>query len=204
MNQSPEKSDKSDGRKIRKNRNKNKVLAAFLEEVEEKKGLPTAEEVAEKAGLSRRSIFRYFENLDKLVVAAYNYQIDLLQEKFPPPAMPQSKEESWEKVPELLGHLSSIYEDTSSIRKALSAQGLPNEVLQKINNLRSHSLRDRLKRHFQNYLSQLEDKQTKENVIYALEVSLSSDSWDYLRKSCGLSVERARQVWQELLKSCLN
>ncbi|MFN2363940.1 MAG: TetR/AcrR family transcriptional regulator [Halarsenatibacteraceae bacterium] len=192
--------DISDGRIERKNRNKNKVLAAFLELVEEQKGLPTAREIANKAGLSRRSIFRYFDNIDELVISAYNYQIKLQQEKFPPPEVPKNERDSIEKAPELVDHLILIYEDTSSIRESLSAQGLPTEVLQKINVLRSQSLRDRIEQHFQDYLNQLEDK---ENTLYALEVSLSSDSWDYLRNSCGLSIKKAKQVLKGLLKTVL-
>ncbi|GEM_PF-3300754 len=195
--------DKSDGRIERKNRNKNKVLAAFLQLVEEQKGLPTAREIANKAGLSRRSIFRYFDNIDELVVSAYNYQIKLQQEKFPPPEVPKNERDSIEKASELVDHLILIYEDTSSIRESLSAQGLPTEVLQKINVLRSQSLRDRIEQHFKDYLNQLEDKEIKENTLYALEVSLSSDSWDYLRNSCDLSINKAKQVLKGLLKTVL-
>lgn len=193
-------SDKSDGRVKRKNRNKNKVLSAFLKLVEEQKGLPTAREIAGEAGLSRRSIFRYFDNLDQLVVSAYNYQIKLQQEKFPPPEIPEDIEESLDKAPELVDHLSLIYEDTSSIRESLSAQGLPTEVLKKIDFLRSKSLRDRIAEYFKDYLKQIEDI---ENILFELEVSLSSDSWDYLRNSCGLSIEKSKQVINDLLKTIL-
>lgn len=203
MRQGPAGTNNSDGRKIRRSRNKDRVLSAFIELVEQQRGLPTAEEIAEKAGVSRRSVFRYFESLDKLVVAAYNYQVDRLQEKFPPPTLPQNRSECWEKLPELINHLSSIYEDTSSIREAITVKGLPSEVLQKINDLRSHTLRNRLTEYFQDYLQDLENEQSRENIVYALEVSLSSESWDYLRGPCDLSLERARQVWKELLKNCL-
>lgn len=196
-------SNQGDGRKARKTRNKNKALSAFLELVERQRGLPTAEEIAEEAGVSRRSIFRYFESLDQLVVAAYNYQVEKLQSKFPPPALPDNREECWERIPALIDHLSSIYEDTASIREALAVKGLPPEVQDKINDLRSHSLRERLADYFQSYLNQLGEESARINILYALEVSLSSESWDYLRGPCGLSRKQAQQVWQELLDNCL-
>ena len=198
--------EKEDGRSHRRTRNREKVLRSFLELVDEKTGLPTTEEVAGRAGVSRRSIFRYFTDLDDMIVKAYNYQIDELQDKFPPPAPAKTEGEVPDKIEEYVDHLSSIYEYTSSIREVLSEKGIPSDIRSRINAMRSETLRNRLQEYFGAFIDQdgvSEDdgefKSGAESLLYALESSLSPESWDYLRGPCGLSRERAREAWIEML-----
>jgi len=206
ISEKAESSEKEDGRSHRRTRNREKVLRSFLELVEEKTGLPTTEEVAGRAGVSRRSIFRYFTDLDDMIVKAYNYQIDELQDKFPPPAPAEAVDEVPDKIEEYVDHLSSIYEYTSSIREVLSEKGLPARIRSRLNSMRSKTLRNRLQEYFGPFIEQDDFsgddgkfKSDAESLLYALESSLSPESWDYLRGPCGLSRKRAREAWIEML-----
>lgn len=205
---------KKDGRKDRRTRNKKKVLNAFLDLVEEQRGLPSTEDVAERAGVSRRSIFRYFEDLDQLIAESYNFQTDKLREKFPPPNGMGPQDSKVKKIEEYIDHLSAIYEYTASMREVLSEKGLPPEIRTRVNRMISETLRERLANFFrpffedcdfEEYLKSKNDGEKKcKNLLYALEASLSPESWDYLRGSCGLSTEKAKQVWIEMLINLFN
>lgn len=59
-----------DGRRLRRERNRTAVIDALLELFAEGAYTPGAAEVAERAGLSLRSLFRYFDDVDDLVRAA--------------------------------------------------------------------------------------------------------------------------------------
>ena len=59
-----------DGRVARRNRNRDAVLDAFVEMIEEGQVDPPIDAVAVRAGVSQRSVFRYFSHREELVRAA--------------------------------------------------------------------------------------------------------------------------------------
>ena len=64
-----------DGRHLRREQNREAVLDAMVELFEEGNLTPTTGEVATRAGLSPRSLFRYFEDIDDLNRAAIDRQL---------------------------------------------------------------------------------------------------------------------------------
>jgi AcrR family transcriptional regulator len=56
-----------DGRTLRRTRNRTAVIAALLDLVRDGDMHPAAADIADRAGVSHRSIFRYFDDLDDLV-----------------------------------------------------------------------------------------------------------------------------------------
>ena len=67
-----------DGRRLRRERNRDAVVQAVLELVREGELAPGVEAVAARAGLSARSVFRYFDDLDDLCRAAIARQLALV------------------------------------------------------------------------------------------------------------------------------
>ncbi len=195
------KEETKDGRRSRREQNKRKVLSTFLNLIAEKRTLPDTGEIAEEAGVSRRSIFRYFNDLDGLIEEAYHYKLDQIKEKFPEPEVPVSTDNLEETITKYVNHLSNIYEFTASIRNLLSERGMPLEVRERIETLKSKTLRDGLKEYFEIFLN---DTDIESNFIYALESSLSPKAWDYLKSPCGLELEQARQAWVEMLLRIFN
>ncbi len=59
--------ERVDGRTLRRTRNRTAVIVALLEIIREGNLHPGASEIADRAGVSHRSIFRYFDDLDDLV-----------------------------------------------------------------------------------------------------------------------------------------
>ena len=64
-----------DGRRARRDRNRDAVVDAMLELYREGNYVPSSDEIAIRAGLSPRSLFRYFDDLDDLVRAAISRQL---------------------------------------------------------------------------------------------------------------------------------
>ena len=65
-----------DGRRVRRDRNRDSVVDAMLDLYNDGNYAPSADEIAERAGLSARSLFRYFEDIDDLCRVAISHQID--------------------------------------------------------------------------------------------------------------------------------
>ncbi len=68
-----------DGRHARRDRNRLAVVDAMLSLYASGNLDPSSDEIAERAGLSPRSLFRYFDDLDDLVRVAISRQYERLQ-----------------------------------------------------------------------------------------------------------------------------
>lgn len=61
----------SDGRVLRSARSRERLIAALIELVEAGHLLPTGQEVADRAGMNLRSVFRHFEDMESLYRAIH-------------------------------------------------------------------------------------------------------------------------------------
>jgi TetR/AcrR family transcriptional regulator, regulator of autoinduction and epiphytic fitness len=66
-----------DGRNARRDRNKYAVVDAYLDLIREGTARPSVAEVAERSGVSHRSVFRYFADTDELARTAIERQHDV-------------------------------------------------------------------------------------------------------------------------------
>jgi TetR/AcrR family transcriptional regulator, regulator of autoinduction and epiphytic fitness len=72
----------TDGRHLRRDRNREAVVAALLDLYREGEITPSTDEIAERAGISARSLFRYFDDGDDLVRTAIGRQQEHLAPLF--------------------------------------------------------------------------------------------------------------------------
>jgi AcrR family transcriptional regulator len=63
-----------DGRQLRRERNREAVVEALLDLYADGRLRPSSDEIATRSGLSPRSIFRYFDDIDDLIRAAVTRQ----------------------------------------------------------------------------------------------------------------------------------
>ena len=71
--------DEVDGRRLRRTQNRIAAVEALVELFEEGVYQPSTSEIAERAGISPRSLFRYFEDVDDLHRAAIDSQLERAQ-----------------------------------------------------------------------------------------------------------------------------
>ncbi len=72
-----------DGRRLRRDRNRDAVVRALLSLYNEGNLNPSTEEIAARSGVSARSLFRYFDDVDDLCDAAIQQQQDDVRELLP-------------------------------------------------------------------------------------------------------------------------
>lgn len=78
-----------DGRTARRDRNRTAVLDAVIELFDEDDLSPGVHEVARRSGVSLRSVYRYFDDVDALIAAAIERQYELSRPHFTIPRLGQ-------------------------------------------------------------------------------------------------------------------
>ncbi len=78
----------ADGRRLRRDRNRDAVVRALLSLYNDGNLNPSTEEIAARSGVSARSLFRYFDDVDDLCEAAIQQQQDDVRALLPVDATP--------------------------------------------------------------------------------------------------------------------
>jgi AcrR family transcriptional regulator len=178
----------SDRRVLRGQRNREAVVQAFLDLVAEGDLAPTAQKVSARAGVSLRSVFHHFEDMEQLFASAadlhINRYIDLVE---PLP----SDGPLAERIDAFVDQRSRLAERILPVYRAslLVAHRSPtiDERLARGNRL----LRGQVARAFAAELAGVGDLDWRLDAIDALT---SIDGWLRLRLAQGLSERRARAV----------
>src|SRR4051794_15777030 len=105
-----------DGRRLRREQNREAVLDALVELFRDGNLTPNSAEVAERAGISPRSLFRYFDDLDDLNRAAIERQLREAQPLLELPVEPDRP--TAEKVRAVVAARALLFEQIGPARRA--------------------------------------------------------------------------------------
>lgn len=191
-----------DGRQSRTVRSRRAICDACLDLVQEGVLQPSADEIAARAGLSRRSIFYHFSDLtalyDAVVEAGMQRCAPLLVEiprDLPPGA----------RVARLAEACARFYEATTPFRRSMAAGALVGPVkgeAMRVGRALMREQRDRVAAIFAPELAALAPADRAE-LVEALDAAVAPGAWEHLRASRGLSPARARAVMARSLRALL-
>lgn len=188
-----------DGRTARSVRTREAVVTAVLELVRAGNPRPTAKEIASRAGISLRSVYVHFDDLDDLFavvggrqsqeVAHLLYAIDV--------DLPLE-----ERIDEVVRQRAAIWEALAPVRRAALIWASSSSTLREGNQrMARRAVRD-IARVFATELATYPDDR-REIVTEALHAASSSGVWEVLRTERDLSVEDAGAVVAESLRALL-
>jgi AcrR family transcriptional regulator len=191
-----------DGRLARTARSRLAICEACLDLIQEGVLQPSADAIAERAGLSRRSIFNHFADLAELYDAVFEVGVQRcapLLEEIPDdgPVGP--------RVERLAEVRSRFLEATAPFTRALSAQALMGPGAEQALRVSKGALRlhrREVERLFGRELAGLPDAE-RDDVLEALSAAMAPLLWEHLRRSRGHAVARARAVMQRTLVAIL-
>lgn len=188
-----------DGRLARSERSRRAVVAALLDLFEEGELRPTAAQIAERAGVSLRSVFQHFESLETLFAAAADVQMERLAPLLVP--IPTGGSFSG-RLSMLVTRRARVLEAIAPVRRAsLRVEPFSNEVRTRLEQARSRGRRE-MERVFARELAELPPGERRD-VAAALGAAASWSTWEHLRRHQGLSVERARKVLARTITALL-
>ncbi len=180
-----------DGRRLRSERTKQRIVEAYLTLLGEDPHVPTAARIAERAGCSVRSIFERFPDLHALRVAATDFAFAEADAH----AMPA--EIGSDRPARVRAHVemrARTCERWLPLWRALNAnQGDSQELKSRIRLGRELIMR-RAELMYAPELARLPPLERK-HFLVALEALIDFESWGRMREFYGLSVEEARKVW---------
>lgn len=193
----------ADGRRLRAARNYEAVVGAVLDIVRECPPnaihLPSAAEVAARARVSERTVFRHFADLDALFVAAAS-RIRPVQQIYlgPRPDAPGLDD----RIEVLVGLRAKFYERIAPVRRvAIYLSQTHSLVVEQLAEGYA-TARAQVADVFAPELSRL-DPRRRSLMIDALDLAASWASWDALRTIQGCSVPRTRKIVTEVLTDLL-
>jgi AcrR family transcriptional regulator len=188
-----------DGRTARAIRTREAIVDASIALVEEGHVGPTAPRIAERAGVSVRSVFQHFDHLEGLDAAVADRLIEHLRH-LQPSVDPSQPLEA--RVPEVVRQRSILLEAITPMRRAASVHApFSREV-----SARLQCGHDLLRRDVERlFATELTVRGETERVILldALDTVLSWPTWDNLRVLNGRSDDEARAVIEALVAAVL-
>ena len=191
-----------DGRQSRTVRSRLAICEACLDLVQEGVLRPSADQIAERAGVSRRSVFNHFADLAEL----YDAVVEVGMQRCAPLLEQISEEEPVKRrVERLVEARSKFLEATAAFTRALTAQALVGPASEQAIRVSRDALRVQhreVERLFERELGS-QSVQDRDEIVEAISAALSPLQWEYLRRTRGNSMPRARAVLNRTLTAIL-
>lgn len=189
-----------DGRRAWRDRNRDLVVDTLLDLFNDGNLNPGAQEVADRSGVSRRSVFRYFDDMDGLCRAAIERQIARVSHLLELPAIGQGS--LAERIRRLVGQRLRLYETIAPVARVSRLRAPFQPILAAELRTSRAFLRQQLEKHFAPELGALTPARRRATLA-AADVLCSYESFDLLREAQGLTIEQTGRVLRRALSALL-
>jgi AcrR family transcriptional regulator len=183
-----------DGRRQRTERSRTAIIDATLALMEEGTLTPTAQQIADRAGVGIRTFFRHFDDMGTLAEA-----VDAtIRNDYEALVLGGDRNGSIEdRIQHAVERHADVYEQNCNIILSTAAQRWRHEVLRKNYARNQRGLRKDL----DNWLPEL--KKTARTDREAIDAIASFEMWHRLREHQGLSKSTSIEIVSSLLKSLI-
>lgn len=185
MAQAEELIDKEDGRRLRGQENRRRIVEAMLELVREGHISPSAEDVSAKADVGLRTVFRHFNDMDSL----YREISEVMLSEIAPIAGAPLPEGDWPvRLGAMVDRRAVVFEKIMPFMVAADVHKHRSAFLREdhatLTRVQRAMLRDALPPALREERARLE----------AIDLLMSFDSWRRLRQDQGLSIAQAKKT----------
>lgn len=192
--------EKVDGRRASRDRNRLAVVDALLDLYAEGIMRPGADEVAKRAGLSRRSVFRYFDDLDDLDRTAIARQQERVRHLWDIRVMGEGPLD--ERVAAMAAHRITLFEAVAPAAR-VSRMRAPIHCVIASELAESRRLFSRqVERQFAPELDALPANE-RQRTLAALDVICSFESYDLMRSARGMTAAQVRETMTAAMRAIL-
>ncbi len=187
--------ESADGRVRRGAQNRGRILDALYELVREGDLQPTAEQVARRAGVGERTVFRHFEDMETLHAELSERLAHEVRPLLQGPPISGSREQ---RVGELVARRSRLFESIAPFHRSAALHRPHSSFLQRAHAENCRLLREDVTRAFAPELDGDDGR-----MLEALDLLLSLETFDRLRCEQRLGRERAVRVLEAALLATL-
>jgi TetR/AcrR family transcriptional regulator, regulator of autoinduction and epiphytic fitness len=189
-----------DGRNLRAERTRTSLAAAYLDLLTEGDLRPTAERIAERAGVSPRPVFKHFPDRESLFAAASEIQegrVRELMSDLPDPSAPLE-----DRIDAFVEQRARFHEFVSPVRRsALLTEPFSPVIAEKLKMAREAGAAH-VAHVFAPELDALRGR-AREDLHAALSAVSAWPTWESLRRHQGLPADRARAILRNVVAAQL-
>ncbi len=195
----PSSSSPPDGRRLRSERTRQAIMEAYVELLREKPEIPTAAQIAARAGISTRSIFERFVDLQGLSLATVDHAFAMAE------AQAAARNTDGDRATRLRSHVETrahVCERWLPVwRVVVANQGKLDELRNRVAFIRQAIVK-RLELMYRPELDLLAGNERRDLLI-ALESLVDFESWGRMREGYGLSFDEACSLWLRVIDRML-
>jgi TetR/AcrR family transcriptional regulator of autoinduction and epiphytic fitness len=188
-----------DGRNARALRTREAVAEALLDLVQRGVLRPTATQVAARAGVSERAVFRHFDDLESLFATVAKQQIERVAPRL---SAAPAEGPLAQRIDALVTRRADLYEQLTPVRRASLLQEPFSKVVAGRLTWSRDTLRTEVARVFAPEIARLPTAARRE-VLDALGAAASWSVWENLRRHARLSRPRAQRAVARMIAALL-
>jgi TetR/AcrR family transcriptional regulator of autoinduction and epiphytic fitness len=187
----------TDGRRLRGQRTQTKVLEALLELVAEGEMRPTAQAVSNRAGVSLRTVYHHFEDVEDVRRRALELQRSRYRVgyRFIDPTLPLE-----ERIETFCRQVRRFFEAITPIRRSMLAD---DPISTEIREGRRRAREIRIAQLLATFPELSDRSRPTKDLLVALDVATAWPTWNYQRESLGRSAAACESVMATLMRALL-
>ncbi len=189
-----------DKRRLRAEQGRERVVEALLAFFAEGETQPGAARIAERAGVSERSVFRYFDDLDALAAEAVRRQTERVRDVYEPP---DAGGDLPTRIDAIVDQRLRIHRAVAVASEAARRMEARAESIARALAGRNRLLREQVAAQFAPEIDR-EPAATRGELLDALDAALAFEQIDQLRRIAGHSPARVRALTRRTLHALLN
>ena len=189
-----------DGRLARRDRNRTAVLDAMLALFTEGDLDPTPEQVARRAGISPRSVYRYFDDREALLRAAIDHHLQSVWHLYVFHGIGEGPFE--QRVTAFAAHRLRLYEAIGSTARATRRRASTDEILREQLELTRRALREQVEKQFAPELDAMPARARRARLA-AADALCELETLDLYRLHRGFSTTDTEALLADALRALL-
>jgi TetR/AcrR family transcriptional regulator, regulator of autoinduction and epiphytic fitness len=194
-------SEAADGRSRRRDRNREAVIQAMLELVREGDLSPATADIADRAGVSHRSVFRYFDDVSDLIREAFNVEFAMAVDVATISDIGEGP--LAHRIDQVVDTRIHVYEGMFNVSRAAryKAGSIPDldQALIEV----AHLSRAQLRRQFRPELGDRDPAEADE-ILDAMLVLTDFTPYEIMRRMLGYDEQRIARTWRTALARLLS
>jgi AcrR family transcriptional regulator len=191
--------DIADGRKRRRLNSYDRAVDALLDLIESGNETPTAQQIAERSGISVRTVFRLTEDMETLHAAGLHRQMERTAHLYVnlPISGPLTT-----RMRMLVKNRVTVFEAIAPVRRVGDRLAATSSRIAEGVELHRMLLRTQMAEVFERELKRM-PRHKRATALDAIDVAAGWETWDQLRRVKGLSVTSAARVVELLIAGAL-
>ena len=190
----------TDGRLARRDRNRAAVLDAMLALFTEGDLDPSPEQVAARAGISPRSVYRYFEDREALLRAAISHHLDGVWHLYVFHGIGQGPVEG--RITAFAAHRVRLYEAIGATARATRMRAATDEILREQLELTRRALRGQIEQQFAPELDAMPARVRRARLA-AIDALGELESLDHYRHHRAFSAPQTETLLADAIRALL-